>query len=590
MSKIVEGRVERLVPQSISYPEQLPVVARKDEIMRAIRENQVIVIAGETGSGKTTQLPKMCLELGRGRMQRIGHTQPRRIAARAVSQRIADELQTTVGGLVGYQVRFNDDVTDQTAVKVMTDGILLSELSRDRQLRAYDTLIIDEAHERSLNIDFILGYLKRLLPKRPDLKVIITSATIDVDRFSAHFNDAPVIEVSGRTYPVDVHFMESDDDRELGLPRQVSELVDSIDAEVHGPRGDVLVFCSGERQIRDLAKTLRGRDRLQVLPLYARLSNAEQNRVFNRSGSGMRVVLATNVAETSLTVPGIRYVIDPGEARISRYSHRSGLQRLPVESISQASANQRMGRCGRVAKGVCFRLFSEQDFLSRPEFTDAEILRTNLASVILRMLELGLGDVRDFPFVDPPDGKMIRDGFRLLTELGAVDSSDTLTPIGRAMARLPVDPKLSRILLDAAKRDCLNEALVIVSALSVQDPRERPQDKRAQADQQHARFNSDKSDFVAWLNLWRYVEEQRQALSQNQFRRLCDREFLSYMRIREWREVHHQLVVSCRQMSFRVTELQGRADLYEQLHRTLLTGFLGNVAQQDEGQLVILWA
>lgn len=584
MSKIVEGRVERLVPQSISYPEQLPVVARKDEIMRAIRENQVIVIAGETGSGKTTQLPKMCLELGRGRMQRIGHTQPRRIAARAVSQRIADELQTTVGGLVGYQVRFNDDVTDQTAVKVMTDGILLSELSRDRQLRAYDTLIIDEAHERSLNIDFILGYLKRLLPKRPDLKVIITSATIDVDRFSAHFNDAPVIEVSGRTYPVDVHFMESDDDRELGLPRQVSELVDSIDAEVYGPRGDVLVFCSGERQIRDLAKTLRGRDRLQVLPLYARLSNAEQNRVFNRSGSGMRVVLATNVAETSLTVPGIRYVIDPGEARISRYSHRSGLQRLPVESISQASANQRMGRCGRVAKGVCFRLFSEQDFLSRPEFTDAEILRTNLASVILRMLELGLGDVRDFPFVDPPDGKMVRDGFRLLTELGAVDSSDTLTPIGRAMARLPVDPKLSRILLDAAKRDCLNEALVIVSALSVQDPRERPQDKRAQADQQHARFNSDKSDFVAWLNLWRYVEEQRQALSQNQFRRLCDREFLSYMRIREWREVHHQLVVSCRQMSFRVTELQGRDDLYEQLHRTLLTGFLGNVAQQDEGR------
>jgi ATP-dependent helicase HrpA len=329
VSKIVEGRVERLVPQSISYPEQLPVVARKDEIMRAIRENQVIVIAGETGSGKTTQLPKMCLELGRGRMQRIGHTQPRRIAARAVSQRIADELQTTVGGLVGYQVRFNDDVTDQTAVKVMTDGILLSELSRDRQLRAYDTLIIDEAHERSLNIDFILGYLKRLLPKRPDLKVIITSATIDVDRFSAHFNDAPVIEVSGRTYPVDVHYMESDDDRELGLPRQVSELVDSIDAEVYGPRGDVLVFCSGERQIRDLAKTLRGRDRLQVLPLYARLSNAEQNRVFNRSGSGMRVVLATNVAETSLTVPGIRYVIDPGEARISRYSHRSGLQRLP---------------------------------------------------------------------------------------------------------------------------------------------------------------------------------------------------------------------------------------------------------------------
>ncbi|MED6300833.1 MAG: ATP-dependent RNA helicase HrpA, partial [Pseudomonadota bacterium] len=553
MSKSHEGRIERLVPQHISYPEQLPVVARKDEIMRAIAENQVVVIAGETGSGKTTQLPKMCLELGRGREKRIGHTQPRRIAARAVSSRIAEELNTTVGGLVGYQVRFNDDVTEQTAVKVMTDGILLTELSRDRQLQAYDTLIIDEAHERSLNIDFILGYLKRLLPKRPDLKVIITSATIDVERFSQHFNDAPVIEVSGRTYPVDVHYLDSVEDRDRGLQRQVSQLVDDIEAERYGPCGDVLVFCPGERQIRDLAKELRGRDRIQVLPLYARLSNAEQNRVFNRTGAGMRVVLATNVAETSLTVPGIRYVIDPGDARISRYSHRSGLQRLPIESISQASANQRKGRCGRVAEGVCFRLYSEQDFVSRPEFTDAEILRTNLASVILRMLELGLGDVRQFPFVDPPDPTMVRDGFRLLTELGAVDGNAKLTPLGRAMAKLPVDPKLSRILLDAASRDCLSEALVIISALSVQDPRERPQEKRAQSDQQHARFNNPQSDFIAWLNLWQYLEEQRQALSQNQFRKLCDREFLSYLRIREWREVHYQLVVSCRQMKFRVT-------------------------------------
>ncbi|MEE3095320.1 MAG: ATP-dependent RNA helicase HrpA, partial [Pseudomonadota bacterium] len=521
MSKSHEGRIERLVPQHISYPEQLPVVARKDEIMRAIAENQVVVIAGETGSGKTTQLPKMCLELGRGREKRIGHTQPRRIAARAVSSRIAEELNTTVGGLVGYQVRFNDDVTEQTAVKVMTDGILLTELSRDRQLQAYDTLIIDEAHERSLNIDFILGYLKRLLPKRPDLKVIITSATIDVERFSQHFNDAPVIEVSGRTYPVDVHYLDSVEDRDRGLQRQVSQLVDDIEAERYGPRGDVLVFCPGERQIRDLAKELRGRDRIQVLPLYARLSNAEQNRVFNRTGAGMRVVLATNVAETSLTVPGIRYVIDPGDARISRYSHRSGLQRLPIESISQASANQRKGRCGRVAEGVCFRLYSEQDFVSRPEFTDAEILRTNLASVILRMLELGLGDVRQFPFVDPPDPTMVRDGFRLLTELGAVDGNAKLTPLGRAMAKLPLDPKLSRILLDAASRDCLSEALVIISALSVQDPRERPQEKRAQSDQQHARFNNTQSDFIAWLNLWQYLEEQRQALSQNQFRKLC---------------------------------------------------------------------
>ena len=584
MSKSHEGRVERLVPQHISYPEQLPVVARKDEIMRAIANNQVVVIAGETGSGKTTQLPKMCLELGRGREKRIGHTQPRRIAARAVSSRIAEELNTTVGGLVGYQVRFNDDVTEQTAVKVMTDGILLTELSRDRQLQAYDTLIIDEAHERSLNIDFILGCLKRLLPKRPDLKVIITSATIDVERFSQHFNDAPVIEVSGRTYPVDVHYLDSVEDRDRGLQRQVSQLVDEIEAERHGPRGDVLVFCPGERQIRDLAKELRGRDRIQVLPLYARLSNAEQNRVFNRTGSGMRVVLTTNVAETSLTVPGIRYVIDPGDARISRYSHRSGLQRLPIESISQASANQRKGRCGRVAEGVCFRLYSEQDFVSRPEFTDAEILRTNLASVILRMLELGLGDVRQFPFVDPPDPKMVRDGFRLLTELGAVDSNAKLTPLGRAMAKLPVDPKLSRILLDAASRDCLNEALVIISALSVQDPRERPQEKRAQSDQQHARFNNPQSDFIAWLNLWQYLEEQRQALSQNQFRKLCDREFLSYLRIREWREVHYQLVVSCRQMKFRVTELKSYEDKYEAVHRALLSGLLGNIAQQDEGR------
>ena len=366
MSKDRESRFERIVPQHLSYPEQLPVVARKDEIMRAIAENQVVVVAGETGSGKTTQLPKICLELGRGRDKRIGHTQPRRIAARAVSSRIAEEPGTEVGGLVGYQVRFNDQVSEQTAIKVMTDGILLTELTRDRQLNAYDTLIIDEAHESSLNIDFILGYLKRLLPQRPDLKAIITSATIDVERFSKHFNDAPIIEVSGRTYPVDVHYLDAVEDRDRGVQRQVAELVDEIEAQKYGPRGDVLIFCPGERQIRDLAKTLRGRDRIQILPLYARLSNAEQNRVFSRSGSGMRVVLATNVAETSLTVPGIRYVIDPGDARVSRYSHRSGLQRLPIEPISQASANQRKGRCGRVAEGVCFRLYSEQDFYLDP--------------------------------------------------------------------------------------------------------------------------------------------------------------------------------------------------------------------------------
>ena len=583
MSKSHEGRIERLVPQHISYPEQLPVVARKDEIMRAIAENQVVVIAGETGSGKTTQLPKMCLELGRGREKRIGHTQPRRIAARAVSSRIAEELNTTVGGLVGYQVRFNDDVTEQTAVKVMTDGILLTELSRDRQLQAYDTLIIDEAHERSLNIDFILGYLKRLLPKRPDLKVIITSATIDVERFSQHFNDAPVIEVSGRTYPVDVHYLGSVEDRDRGLQRQVSQLVDEIEAERYGPRGDVLVFCPGERQIRDLAKELRGRDRIQVLPLYARLSNAEQNRVFNRTGAGMRVVLATNVAETSLTVPGIRYVIDPGMRALVVTVTDLVFSGCQLNLFRRRVLTSARGAAVGSPKGVCFRLYSEQDFVSRPEFTDAEILRTNLASVILRMLELGLGDVRQF-FVDPLDPKMVRDGFRLLTELGAVDGNAKLTPLGRAMAKLPVDPKLSRILLDAASRDCLNEALVIISALSVQDPRERPQEKRAQSDQQHARFNNPQSDFIAWLNLWQYLEEQRQALSQNQFRKLCDREFLSYLRIREWREVHYQLVVSCRQMKFRVTELKSYEDKYEAIHRALLSGLLGNIAQQDEGR------
>ncbi|MDA9837216.1 ATP-dependent RNA helicase HrpA [Luminiphilus sp.] len=579
-----EQQVERLTPQRIDYPESLPVVARKEDIMRAISAHQVVIVAGETGSGKTTQLPKMCLELGRGKYKRIGHTQPRRIAARAVSSRIAEELKTSVGQLVGYQVRFNDDVTDQTAVKVMTDGILLAELSRDRQLQAYDTLIIDEAHERSLNIDFILGYLKRLLPKRPDLKIIITSATIDVERFSKHFNDAPIIEVSGRTFPVEVRYLDSVEDRDRGVQQQVVQLVDEIAEEHYGPRGDILVFCPGERQIRDLAKALRGRDRIQVLPLYARLSNAEQNRVFNPSGRGLRVVLATNVAETSLTVPGIRYVIDPGDARISRYSHRSGLQRLPIESISQASANQRKGRCGRVAEGVCFRLYSEEDFLARPEFTDAEILRTHLASVILRMLELGLGDVRKFPFVDPPDAKMVRDGFRLLTELGAVDAHAKLTPIGRAMAKLPVDPKLGRILLDATSRDCLNEGLVIVSALSVQDPRERPSEKRAQSDQQHARFNDSRSDFMAWLNLWRYLEEQRQALTQNQLRKMCEREFLSYLRVREWREVHYQLVISCRQMNFRVAPMKADDEQYAAIHRALLTGLLGNVAQQDEGR------
>ena len=575
---------ERAVPAQIEFPEALPVSERRGDIEAAIRDHQVVILAGETGSGKTTQLPKICLSLGRGRQLRIGHTQPRRIAARTVAQRIADELKTSLGDLVGYQIRFNDTVSDASAIKLMTDGILLAELTHDRDLSAYDTLIIDEAHERSLNIDFLLGYLKQLLPRRPDLKVIVTSATIDVARFSEHFNDAPVIEVSGRTYPVDVQYVGDTEDRDEGVRQQIADLLVEIEQGRFGPRGDALVFLPGERDIRELAKALRDNDRLRVLPLYARLSQAEQNRVFQSGGSGMRVVLATNVAETSLTVPGIRYVIDPGEARISRYSVRSRLQRLPVEPISQASANQRKGRCGRLSDGVCFRLYSEQDFLGRPEFTDPEIRRTNLAAVVLRMLELGLGDVDRFPFIDPPDPKVVRDGYRLLEELGAVSARGKLTALGQRMARLPVDPRLGRMLLAAKELGCLAEVLVIVSAMSIQDPRERPTDKQAQADQAHARFQHPRSDFLAWLALWRYYEAQRQALSQNQLRKLCQREYLAYMRMREWREIHSQLVMACRQLGFRVPPQLPEEEAYEAVHQALLTGLLGNVAQRDEGK------
>jgi len=575
---------EREVPAKIDFPEQLPVSERRADIEAAIRDHQVVILAGETGSGKTTQLPKICLNLGRGRQLRIGHTQPRRIAARTVAQRIADELKTSLGSLVGYQIRFNGSVSDASAIKLMTDGILLAELTHDRDLSAYDTLIIDEAHERSLNIDFLLGYLKQLLPRRPDLKVIVTSATIDVARFSEHFNDAPVIEVSGRTYPVDVHYVGDTEDRDEGVRQQIADLLGEIEQGQFGPRGDALVFLPGERDIRELAKALRYNDRLRVLPLYARLSQAEQNRVFQSGGSGMRVVLATNVAETSLTVPGIRYVIDPGDARISRYSARSRLQRLPIEPISQASANQRKGRCGRLSDGVCFRLYSEQDFVGRPEFTDPEIRRTNLAAVVLRMLELGLGDVDRFPFIDPPDPKVVRDGYRLLEELGAVSVRGKLTALGQRLARLPVDPRLGRMLLAANEQGCLAEVLVIVSAMSIQDPRERPTDKQAQADQAHARFQHPRSDFLAWIALWRYYEEQRQTLSQNQLRKLCQREYFAYMRMREWREIHGQLVIACRQLGFKVRPQLPEEEAYETIHQALLTGLLGNVAQRDEGK------
>lgn len=570
---------------NISFPPALPVAERRQEIARAIAAHQVVILAGETGSGKTTQLPKICLELGRGRDGLIGHTQPRRLAARTVAQRIASELGTQLGDLVGYQVRFTDQVSERSMVKLMTDGILLAEIQRDRDLRRYDTIIIDEAHERSLNIDFLLGYLKRLLPRRPDLKLIITSATIDLESFSRHFDDAPIIEVSGRTYPVETLYLGAADGEEEDTTQQVASLVADIDAGKFGSRGDVLVFLPGERDIRELAKLLRHNQALDVLPLYARLSQAEQNRVFDTSRrGGIRVVLATNVAETSLTVPGIRYVIDPGQARISRYSYRTKMQRLPIEAISQASANQRQGRCGRVEAGICLRLYSEEDFNSRPEFTDPEIQRTNLAAVVLQMLLLGLGKVEQFPFINPPDSRMVRDGYKLLEELGAVNASGKLTKQGRVMARLPVDPRLARMVLAASDGACLEEILVIASALAIQDPRERPADKQLQSDQAHARFRHPRSDFMAWLNLWRYYEEQRQALSQNQLRKLCKREFLSYMRMREWRDIHTQLTIACRQQKLRPRPYLPEEDNYQAVHQALLAGLLSNIAQWQEGK------
>lgn len=577
---------ERHVPEII-YPEELPIAERREEIARAIRENQVVIIAGETGSGKTTQLPKICLDLGRGRRQLIGHTQPRRLAARTVAQRIAQELNTELGGLVGYQVRFTDRVSEGTAVKLMTDGILLVEMQRDRLLRKYDTIIIDEAHERSLNIDFLLGYLKRILPQRPDLKLIITSATIDVESFSRHFDGAPIIEVSGRTFPVETLYLGSAEGKEKdeGVQEQIVSLVEDIDTGQFGVRGDILVFLSGERDIRELAKALRVATSLDILPLYARLSQAEQNRVFDISRRrGIRVVLATNVAETSITVPGIRYVIDPGEARISRYSYRTKVQRLPIEPISQASANQRQGRCGRVQAGVCIRLYSEADFMARPEFTDPEIKRTSLAAVVLQMLTLGLGEVEDFPFINPPDSRLVRDGYKLLEELSAVSPAGKLTQVGKRMARLPVDPRLARMVLAAAEQGCLEEILVIISALTVQDPRERPADKQQQADQSHARFRHPRSDFMSWLALWQYYEQQRQALSQNQLRKLCKREFLSFMRMREWRDIHRQLSIACRAQKLKPRASLPEEENYRGVHVALLTGLLSNIAQFDEGR------
>jgi ATP-dependent helicase HrpA len=587
---------EAAVP-TITYPD-LPVSDRRDEIARAIAEHQVVVVAGETGSGKTTQLPKICLELGRGIRGTIGHTQPRRLAARTVAQRIADELGTPLGEAVGYTVRFTDQASDRTLVKLMTDGILLAEIQRDRRLLRYDTLILDEAHERSLNIDFLLGYLRELLPRRPDLKVIVTSATIEPQRFAAHFGGAPIVEVSGRTYPVEIRYRplevvassnrdDSDpDDPDHEIVRtemrdQTEAIVDAVRELEHEPPGDVLVFLSGEREIRDTAEALRADldDHTEVLPLYARLPTAEQQKVF-APHTGRRVVLATNVAETSLTVPGVRYVVDPGTARISRYSRRTKVQRLPIEPISQASAAQRSGRSGRVAPGVCIRLYSEQDFESRPRYTDPEILRTNLAAVILQMAALQLGDIEDFPFLDPPEKRSIRDGIQLLQELGAFDADGAITALGRRLAQLPLDPRIGRMILQADAEGCVREVLVLAAALSIPDPRERPAEREAAAQQKHARFADEHSDFVSYLNLWRYLGEQRKERSGNSFRRMCREEFLHYLRIREWQDLTGQLRSIARDMGIRESDDPEPADP-ARVHAALLAGLLSHVGLRE---------
>ncbi|MGX6603843.1 ATP-dependent RNA helicase HrpA [Micromonosporaceae bacterium Da 78-11] len=579
----------------ITYPASLPVSQRKDDIAAAIRDHQVVVVAGETGSGKTTQIPKICLELGRGLRGQIGHTQPRRIAARTVAERIAEELDRPLGSTVGYKVRFTDQVSDDTMIKVMTDGILLAEMQNDRMLSRYDTLIIDEAHERSLNIDFILGYLRELLRRRPDLKLIITSATIETQRFAEHFagpdGPAPVIEVSGRTFPVEVRYRpllttmssSSDPDEQ---PReetvdQVDGIADAVDELGRESDGDILVFMSGEREIRDTAEVLGRRNlrNTEIVPLYGRLSAAEQHKVFQRH-TGRRVVLATNVAETSLTVPGIRYVIDPGTARISRYSSRLKVQRLPIEDVSQASANQRKGRCGRTSDGICIRLYSEENFEARPAFTEPEILRTNLASVILQMTNLGLGDLAKFPFIDPPDRRNVTDGIKLLEELGALDDRK-LTPLGRQLAQLPVDPRLARMVIEADKQECVAEVMVITAALSIQDPRERPAEKQQQADEKHARFTDKESDFFSYLNLWRYLRERQQELSGNQFRRMCRSEYLNYLRVREWQDIYAQLRQVVRTLGLTLDENREEIAAGEHVHTALLAGLLSHLGLKE---------
>ncbi len=570
----------------LNFPD-LPVTYKKDDIAELIKQHQVVVVCGETGSGKTTQLPKICLSLGRGAAGLIGHTQPRRIAARTVADRVAEELGESIGKSVGYKIRFNDKTHEQTLVKLMTDGILLAESQNDPYLTQYDTIIIDEAHERSLNIDFLLGYMKWLLPKRPDLKLIITSATIDTARFSEHFNNAPIIEVSGRTYPVDIRYRpieqsENDDEDDETSDLLQHAILDAVDELYRDLRGDILIFLSGEREIRETTESLRKHHPTlyDVLPLYAKLSVAEQERVFNPKGGKLRIVLATNVAETSLTVPGIRGVIDTGHARISRYSPKSKIQRLPIERISQSSANQRAGRCGRVAEGICIRLYSREDFNARPAFTEPEIMRTNLSAVILQMTALNLGDIEAFPFLEPPDEKMIRDGKTMLQEVNALDKAGKLTDIGKQLAKFPIDPKLARMLLAADKLNCLNEISIIVAALSIQDPREKPADKMAQAEAKHAQYRHPESDFVSLLNLWQAYEEQKKHLSNSKLRKYCQDNFLSYIRMREWFDNHAQILQIIKgELKLKLSEQQAS---YEQLHCAILPGLLSNIGFRHE--------
>jgi ATP-dependent helicase HrpA len=579
LSPLAQRRLARIQQLSaIEYPADLPVVARREDLAQAIEKHQVIIVCGETGSGKTTQLPKICLSLGRGVLGVIGHTQPRRVAARSVGARIAHELKSELGGLVGYKVRFNDKVSPDTCIKLMTDGILLAEIHRDPQLKQYDTIIIDEAHERSLNIDFLLGYLKQLLPRRPDLKLIITSATLDAERFSKHFSGAPVLQVSGRTYPVEVRYRPPQQNEEgdmQDVPQAICSALDEL--SIGGLKGDVLVFLPGEREIRDTAEALRKHQHkgLEILPLFSRLSIAEQDRVFKPASGMRRVVLATNVAETSLTVPNIGYVIDSGLARINRYSVRQKVEQLRIENIARAAANQRAGRCGRVMSGVCIRLYEETEFLLRPEFTDAEIFRVSLATVILRMSALGLGEVEAFPFIEPPGSRAIADGYQLLQELNAIDDKRQLTPLGHELARLPLDPKVARLLLAGRQYQCLNEILIIASALALQDPRDRPAERREAADAAHQRFNDERSDFIAYIKLWAWFQE---ALKHKKTNKLwateCRDKFLSPIRLREWHELHQQLHAQMAEMGVRFNEQPAS---YEQIHKALLTGLLGNI-------------